>query len=212
MSTRATYQFVTEYNTSTIYVHHDGYPEGAVNYFNLMLLRDFSDSLSYSIKNISAESFIRANLKAELTESHEAHGDTEYRYTFNKEVLTCEARIDFGDTWRTVFTGNVYDFINEYRIIEYDGKTYEQSEEWIAITKPKLDYVPEHTEYWSKPALTKWLLNHLDKAGRDFLTMTYDNPNLIKIRAETKFYLSVYKKHFANGSCYNVIDELKEAA
>jgi hypothetical protein len=103
MSTRATYQFISEWSgTHTAYIHHDGYPEGAANY------------LSNGEKPItSIDSFIRANDKAEMTSSHEAHGDTEYRYTVMAHVLTAEKRVNFTDTFVTFWQGNVADFIME---------------------------------------------------------------------------------------------------
>lgn len=78
MSTRAIYQFKWggEYewqqNTATIYIHHDGYPEGAATYFYRMLCMPSKGNL--------ATQFIRANDGAELTDDHEIHGDAEYRY------------------------------------------------------------------------------------------------------------------------------------
>lgn len=82
MSTRATYQFISEWSgTHTAYIHHDGYPEGAANY------------LSNGEKPItSIDSFIRANEKAEMTSSHETHGDTDYRYTIEGGRLTVQGR------------------------------------------------------------------------------------------------------------------------
>jgi hypothetical protein len=80
MATRATYQFISEWSgTHTAYIHHDGYPEGAAQY----LFKEI-DGGDVMIFNINA--FIRHNRKAEMTASHEIHGDTEYRYTI------CESR------------------------------------------------------------------------------------------------------------------------
>lgn len=74
MTTRATYQFITKQNNSTVYIHHDGYPLGAAIYFYNMLNRP-----TYSGDNLAE--FIRANEYAEITESHQHHGDTNYQYT-----------------------------------------------------------------------------------------------------------------------------------
>ena len=72
MSTRATYRFIPENSPSTtIYIHHDGYPEGAAIY-----LED-----AYT-----AEAVLAKNERAEVTESHEVHGDTEYRYDISEEI------------------------------------------------------------------------------------------------------------------------------
>ena len=76
MSTRATYVFEgAEYHpTVAFYIHYDGYHEGAAGYLYAMLCNtDERGGL--------AERFIRSNRLAEFTKSHEAHGDTEHRYT-----------------------------------------------------------------------------------------------------------------------------------
>lgn len=73
MSTRATYQFEAKHcTTTTIYIHHDGYPEGAADYFYRLLISD--------ARGCMAVRMIRANGGAELTDGHDAHGDTVYRY------------------------------------------------------------------------------------------------------------------------------------
>jgi len=65
MSTRATYEFSLGDKTTYCYKHHDGYPEGAAEW----------------LKGVrTAEDFIRKNEGVEITESHDIHGDTEYRY------------------------------------------------------------------------------------------------------------------------------------
>jgi hypothetical protein len=72
MSTRATYQFISEWSgTHTVYIHHDGYPEGAAEYF----------TKENGAPIVKVETFLRSNEKAELTKSHEIHGDSEFRYT-----------------------------------------------------------------------------------------------------------------------------------
>lgn len=72
MSTRATYRI----NRHCFYIHHDGYEEGASVYF----WRALVGNASRGVRGGLAERFLRANLGAEFTPSHEAHGDTEYRY------------------------------------------------------------------------------------------------------------------------------------
>ena len=66
MSTRATYK-IGDY---TAYIHHDGYPEYAVPNYIVPILR-----------HAHMDNFIRKNDGAELTLSHQAHGDTDYTYT-----------------------------------------------------------------------------------------------------------------------------------
>lgn len=113
MSTRATYKFEANdhRNAVTLYIHTDGYEEGAAEYFkDACLFRNARGGL--------AEAFIRANDRAELTGSHEVHGDTEYRYTLSRtNHLTAEKRVftdaeQFGHTnWRGVWNGPLLDFI-----------------------------------------------------------------------------------------------------
>ena len=103
MSTRATYQFITESSDVTVYIHHDGYPQGAAQYLN---------------EAMTAEKFIRKNEKSEITFSHESHADTEYRYTIENNIITVE-RSHF-DTeirackWVNVCRMLTNDFIKEY--------------------------------------------------------------------------------------------------
>ena len=112
MSTRATYQFISEWSgTHTAYIHHDGYPEGAANY-----LSNGGDPKK-PIADI--DKFIRANHKAEMTASHEIHGDTEYRYTIKEHQLTAQSRVDFTETFETFWQGSVADFIREFALDRY---------------------------------------------------------------------------------------------
>lgn len=75
MSTRANYIFKSGRKTlATFYIHHDGYPEGAADYFqNALLLGDGMID--------SPDIFLRANDKCESTTC--IHGDIDYLYEFN---------------------------------------------------------------------------------------------------------------------------------
>jgi len=76
MATRATYEFESEHactRRTTLYIHWDGYPAGAALYLY--------KALSEDVRGGMPERMIRANDGAELTENHELHGDTEFRYT-----------------------------------------------------------------------------------------------------------------------------------
>ena len=100
MATRATYQFASVNGQQvTMYVHHDGYPSGAA---------EKMEDCRF------AEDFIRRNDRAEITESHENHGDTEYCYTVSKtgelEVLE---RQQFGVAWLVYYQGPLNRFCNE---------------------------------------------------------------------------------------------------
>jgi len=76
MSTRATYQITTEkrdIRPVIFYIHCDGYPEGAMEYIKAGLLFE-------NKRGTFIEQFMRANETAEITPSHNAHGDTEFTY------------------------------------------------------------------------------------------------------------------------------------
>jgi hypothetical protein len=116
MSTRATYRFIEAgrpgANTTTVYIHHDGYPEGAAVYLN--------HALSNPSKGNMATQFIRANDGAEITKSHAVHGDTEFCYDIKGEGSDAEiiayAYIYNGDkrTKRSIFSGLLYQFIDQH--------------------------------------------------------------------------------------------------
>ena len=104
MATRATYQFVSEWaGTHTAYIHHDGYPEGAAQYF-----------LNGDAPIFNINAFIRANQKAEMTASHEIHGDTEYRYTIQGSHLLAQKRINFTNEFETIWDSSLQTFIGKY--------------------------------------------------------------------------------------------------
>lgn len=110
MSTRATYEFSTDrYRAVTLYIHHDGYPEGAAAYFH-------EASQCENPRGGMACRFIRAIEGAELTGGHEEHGDTEYRYTVRGDQLTAQRRVNFSDPWQVFFVGNWWDFVNAYAV------------------------------------------------------------------------------------------------
>ncbi|KJU86697.1 hypothetical protein MBAV_001112 [Candidatus Magnetobacterium bavaricum] len=109
MNTRATYQFIGDEKnlepTVTIYVHHDGYPQGAAEYFQDMLKQKHG---------CLATKFMHAVEGAELTLCHEAHRDTEYRYTITgDDHLTALVKID-SDTWDIFFEGTLAEFVKQY--------------------------------------------------------------------------------------------------
>ena len=119
MSTRGTYLFNgrDEWAPNTcIYVHCDNYPLGAIH----KIWAAFKVS-----GQVTIESFIRGNDRAEITQSHEAHGDTEYRYTFDGHRLTVHDRPDYGDTWRVIFTGYWWEFVEANRDDDWPIDGYE---------------------------------------------------------------------------------------
>ena len=116
MSTRATYEFSQEHApTATIYIHYDGYPEGAAVYLYRLLTCE-------NKRGCLATRFIRAVSIAELTKSHQAHGDTEYRYTLKgsgskseaEAHLLAEEWLESGNSWRSFYSGTLIGFVERY--------------------------------------------------------------------------------------------------
>ena len=113
MSTRATYQFSGRYMaTVVLYIHHDGYESGAAAYF-------WNAHHCANQNGNFADAFHRANDRAEFTQSHAAHGDTEYRYTFNCDdgTLVAQKRVSGWDSdkapeFRTIYLGPWHEFVN----------------------------------------------------------------------------------------------------
>lgn len=117
MATRATYCFKDVGHKTTAYIHWDGYPAGAAEYFN--------NALISKSKGYLATKFIKAN-DAEITQSHEIHGDTEYQYDIeleNNNLKAYKVNREWGegcdhasDNPKTelIFDGSLNNFIKEY--------------------------------------------------------------------------------------------------
>lgn len=122
MATRATYKFSSKFARDGevfIYNHWDNYPAGAAEHFFNALVH----SGEYGL--LRAESFIRGNERAEITESHEIHGDTDYRYDIDvrDQTVTVWHRVfhfnhldgSSEDKWELLSQMDVKDFIIEQR-------------------------------------------------------------------------------------------------
>lgn len=126
MSTRATYQFIKPSGTTvTYYIHHDGYECGAAEYLLRGLLHKSPPMAIHTL----AERFVRANDRAEITDSHEIHGDTEYRYTVNLKTNTLKAEkrrplqnTDGKIIFKKIFQGPLEQFVNEHP--DFCGKLF----------------------------------------------------------------------------------------
>tara|TARA_R110002072_G_scaffold36929_5_gene108430 strand:- start:2647 stop:2985 length:339 start_codon:yes stop_codon:yes gene_type:complete len=95
-----------------VYIHHDGYPTGAAEYFRKALFIAKTD------RRPILEAFIAANTGAQITRSHQTHGDTEYRYTIDRKDVLVEKRISnfreehgLDNYWQTIFVGSIEEFI-----------------------------------------------------------------------------------------------------
>ena len=114
MATRATYQFSNNSLAGedvTVYIHYDGYPLGAAQYF-MNAINEKMDSGKPLL-----EAFITANDKACITRDHEAHGDTDYRYWTDGKMIRVEKReIQFTDDgyhneWTEIHNRTLHEFL-----------------------------------------------------------------------------------------------------
>ncbi|MAT51449.1 MAG: hypothetical protein CMK32_09735 [Porticoccaceae bacterium] len=120
MSTRATYQFVSDHDRPraryTFYGHYDGYEAGAA--FRLWRMHHSNRKGGF------ADRFHGGNDDVELTPGHDAHGDTEYQYTLTSDgQLTVKARV-WGDNvnrWRTKYVGHYAEFVNQHLPADWCG-------------------------------------------------------------------------------------------
>lgn len=65
--------------------------------------------------------FIRGNYNAEITDSHDSHGDTEYRYTVTVYPHSLELEVrgrdmaSYPEDWEVKYLGNLTNFIVKYQ-------------------------------------------------------------------------------------------------
>jgi hypothetical protein len=128
MSTRATYRITATHSggseSQCFYIHYDGYPHGAVVYFE-----EFLDNLEKIIKDgryrdgkcIAAFGMLPLS---EFIDDHDSRGDAEYRYNiyYNREeedfYLTAFEHRWAGegrDIWEEFFKGDLREFINTHK-------------------------------------------------------------------------------------------------
>lgn len=133
MATRATYQI----NKTTFYCHWDGYPTGAAQRFANMVkaLTVVDEERNYDpIQDRRGGfefAFIRGNLDAEPTECHQAHGDTEYRYTLTVEgggfakIKVEKGYYGGSRTFKAIWLGDLAEWLNKQRFeFEADLRSY----------------------------------------------------------------------------------------
>jgi hypothetical protein len=175
MSTRATYRFESgdtsrrnsgdgmQHPPVTFYIHHDGYPQGAAFYFWNMHHEASHD-------RTAAGRFYRSNERAEFTDGHDAHGDTEFRYTLRGSMLTAYKRYSGADvcTWSAFFVGEWHEFVNQYGRGSWDDFTPLRS---IA---PVYDYAGNRARIYSRAQI----LAALDKARVGLQAYTLAHPTM----------------------------------
>lgn len=174
MSTRATYKFK---NTgTTVYLHHDGYPEGAASYINKAM--EFTDN-----NYISTEAFLRANRRASIT-GHDSHGDCEYHYIFDGDNIEALKVHDDRDNMTSFFTGTIYEFMNKYC-----GNRFS---EWYQIPSPYLNNNAIHVNEVKHRAL---LMSELNKF-RELASFVSDieNVNFKSTHERIKALIKSYEK------------------
>ena len=114
MATRATYSIKNSRSiTTTLYIHWDGYLEGAAAYFYAAL----TNVAAIESNGGFAEQIIRAVPGAELTHGPEAHGDTEFHYEIGADMSLRALRWTWKGNQRSLtpcFIGDVYSFVNRY--------------------------------------------------------------------------------------------------
>lgn len=189
MSTRATYKIEGQ----VFYIHYDGYPEGAARYF-------FNLADCDNLRGGFAERFIRSNDLAEFTASHDAHGDTEFRYTLTSNgQLKAEERIDFSDVWSTFFTGEVSDFINSNindsdccLTILSNGRltTLDKLEEELSneLNNAERMYLGGHTGNASSSYQAAWRIYTLIAESTNKLNQTVEN----RIKSVTPYFTTKF--------------------
>lgn len=116
MSTRATYRI----NGSTFYIHHDGYPEYAVEYFKAALspapeIAIYAEAASRDKVSALEIAFFLVNERAERIDCHERHADTEHRYDVDGDMILHRAK-----SWKTSYStvefyGKIKEFIEKYQ-------------------------------------------------------------------------------------------------
>lgn len=152
MGTRATYSFKDtsiRNRTTYIYIHWDGYLEGAASYFYATLV--------HPSKGDFATQFIRANEHAEITDSHEIHADTEYRYYVEGRGPEADimAYIVEGTKQRLLFSGKVYEFVNfnfpygnKFQKVELNVVTGRYAIHNVDTARIALNHPLEHLRAW----------------------------------------------------------------
>ena len=122
MATRATYQFKTNYTAATVYIHWDGYLQGAAHYFNEALNAWKANRKRDVISSLLA-CFVYANDQATITGGHEAHGDTDFRYDVECKggnfQIKAYKRVSYSsEAFELVFIGSLDDFITNHLMDE----------------------------------------------------------------------------------------------
>lgn len=193
MSTRATYAFqIGGRPAVTVYIHHDGYPNGAAFYF--WNAHHNAGKCGHPLTR-----FLRANEGAEITGDHETHGDTEYRYTLRDDQLTAHKRRFDGDTprWHVFFAGPLVEFINQYGA---EARSF-----WAAEFSP-IREVTAGASYWrrkvtmSRKQITERVAAEQKKHDEYKAAHPQWTGNIDSLARECVFWADVLKEYDAQGT------------
>ena len=210
MSTRATYQFGPGKWTPRVvlYIHHDGYTEGAASYLYRALIHP-------NQRGGLACAMIRANDGAEITTHHDDHGDTEFQYDIRgegpgAEIVWREVNYDREPNKPRQFGGGgverLADFINRqgdklfvddfhpFKAIpgRYDGETPAWYNLDTARQRLEGKYGPlEHLRIWSKNNVTCPDSGNWQSCAAEVKQITDAFPELATL--ETRYIMSTVK-------------------
>lgn len=118
MATRAFYLFRERRTSTCLYLHWDGYPEGAASYFHNFVNYEGPHSPNAN----AATRFILANPRmAEIVDSLDSVGGIEYQYILDTRddglfITAIHVSLDssLNTTKRTIFDGSLADFIAQH--------------------------------------------------------------------------------------------------
>jgi hypothetical protein len=167
MGTRATYTIKNTHNvTSTLYIHWDGYLEGAATYFYAAM----TNASAREANGGFAEQILRAVPGAEITHGPEAHGDTEFHYEIDADMsLRASKWIRENDKRKLTpcFIGDIFSFINRYNELIENFQPFKPVTQkygrtrWLNLAMAKHDIEGRygdltHLRIWSKnPELSR---------------------------------------------------------
>lgn len=144
MSTRANYIFKSGRKTlATFYIHHDGYPEGAAEYFHKALIYDNG-------KINSPDAFLRANNACEISC---IHGDIEYLYEFDIQTQKLKVfKIHFTETGNEkslYIVDDIYMFINRYSVVfSSSTKLHEYRRKYSWKSDSEIEQIIKNEKTW----------------------------------------------------------------
>ena len=122
MSTRALYGFKDVTGTFWVYVHYDGYPEGAAEKFKKTLESGKVWPLPRFEANEFAAGFVTANKMSDggvrLSNGPAAHGDIEYVYIVYKVVTALHVSVEYPNGGGFLYSGTLDGFIKTAATLE----------------------------------------------------------------------------------------------